>query len=72
MSDRFESREALAGKIGWEGGLEESLNYGIRASDMPEGDEELIAAWTALDEAWEALQSHMEAVRELLPDDFEG
>lgn len=68
MSTRFESRSALAGKIEWEGGLTESLDYGIRAGDMPEGDEELIAAWTALDEAWTTLEQRAAVVENLLPD----
>ena len=68
MSDRFKSREALAGKIEWEGGLTEALDYGIKVTDMPEGDEELIAAWAALDEAWAALREHAIVVENLLPE----
>src|ERR1035438_7749758 len=30
MSDRYPSRQALANKIDWEGGLMESLDYGIK------------------------------------------
>lgn len=72
MPDRFKNREDLAGKIGWEGGLEMSLDYGITADMMPEGDQEMTDAWTGLDAAWAALKPHLEAVRDLLPDDFEG
>ena len=68
MSERFESREDLASKIMWEGGLTESLDYGLRAKDMPEGDEELITAWTALDEAWAVLEQRAAVVENLLPD----
>jgi hypothetical protein len=70
--ERFPDRQALAAKIGWEGGLEESLDYGITAAWMPEGDDELIAAWTALEAAHAALHEPLKAVRDLLPDDFEG
>jgi hypothetical protein len=74
MSDRFESRRALADKIEWEGGsLADALDYGIRVKDMPEGDEELITAWTALDEAWAEFGRRAGVVEKLLPDlDGEG
>jgi hypothetical protein len=48
MSGRFESRAALAGKIDWEGGIIEALDYGIKTADMPEGDTVLAAAWERL------------------------
>lgn len=73
MSYRFESREALAAKIEWEGGLAEAVDYGIRVADMPEGDEELIAAWTAMEEVWAEFERRSGVVAKLLPDmDGEG
>lgn len=74
MSDRFESRKALAAKIEWEGGsLADALDYGIRVADMPEGDEELTAAWTDLEEAWAEFERRAGVVETLLPDlDGEG
>jgi hypothetical protein len=48
MAKRFESREALASKIEWEGGVLESVDYGIRVEDMPEGDTELAELWADL------------------------
>jgi len=68
MTDRYESRSALAGKIEWEGGLMEALDYGIKAEQMPEGDEALTAAWTALEAAYKALEPLAAAVTDLLPD----
>ena len=68
MPDRYESRSALAGKIEWEGGLMEELDYGIKADQMPEGDEALTAAWTALDAAFAAIRPLARAVEDLLPD----
>lgn len=50
MSDRFKSREDLAGKIEWEGGILESVDYGIKAEDMPEGDTELAELWAEMAE----------------------
>jgi len=66
MSDRFTSREHLAAKIEWEGGILEALDYGIRTGDMPEGDTELIEAWGKLEAAWKQLNPLADAVTELL------
>lgn len=63
---RFTDREGLAGKIIWEGGIYESLHYGIKTEDMPEGDEELAAAWADMQDAWKALEGVMGFVEELL------
>ena len=66
MSDRFTSREHLAAKIEWEGGILEALDYGIRTGDMPEGDTELAEAWEKLEAAWKQLNPLADAVTELL------
>ena len=65
---RFESREELAGKIMWEGGIAQSLEYGIKASDMPEGDSELEQAWLVMQHAWDLFESRSQEVMELLPE----
>lgn len=64
---RYESRMDLACKIDWEGGIFDSLDYGIRAGDMPEGDDELIEAWTALDVAYKVVAEAADRVSKLLP-----
>lgn len=64
----FADRRDLTDKIVWEGGILESLEYGINPGDMPEGDEELRKAWTELHEAWQAMQPLLERVEALLPD----
>jgi hypothetical protein len=68
MSDRFEDRAALAGKIEWEGGLMESLDYGITTEMMPEGDAELTEAWAKLEASYKETAKLAEAVGKLLPD----
>ncbi len=68
MSDKYESREAVADKIAWEGGNWEALEYGIRAKDMPEGDTELAEAWQKLDEAYAATEAAWSTVEALLPE----
>jgi hypothetical protein len=63
---RYKSREAVAAKIQWEGGMEEALLYGIRASDMP--DAMLRAAWTRMEDAFNDYRRFAEQVEALLPD----
>lgn len=72
MSERFENRAALRGKIEWEGGIMEALEYGIKSADMPPGDEELDEAWGKLAAAYQALQPLADAVEKLLEDAARG
>jgi hypothetical protein len=67
-TDRFDSRAALAGKIEWEGGLMESLDYGITTEMMPEGDTELTEAWAKLEASYKETARLADAVETLLPD----
>jgi hypothetical protein len=62
----FESREAVAGKVEWEGGLELSLEYGLKPTDMPEGDDELRIAWSKMLDAWKNFQEAAQPVAEML------
>jgi hypothetical protein len=66
MGEPFKDRAAVAAKVEWEGGVMDALDYGIHAVDMPVGDKELIAAWTALENAFNALQPHADAVESML------
>ncbi len=68
MSDRFGSREDLAAKIEWEGGLMEALDYGIKTEMMPEGDAELAEAWAKLEASFRETSKLADAVTELLED----
>src|SRR5690606_33060360 len=45
MADGYQTREQVAAKVDWEGGIPEALEYGLTVDDMPAGDEELRAAW---------------------------
>lgn len=65
---RFESRERLAGKIEWEGGIEESFSYGITSEDMPEGDEELEEAWGKAETAYWAFMDTIGELVEVAPE----
>lgn len=65
---RFEDRQSLAYKIEWEGGIYESLHYGIKPDDMPEGDTELEAAWLVIYDAFRMFEIAMERVEELMED----
>jgi uncharacterized protein (DUF1800 family) len=66
MSDRFESREALAAKVEWEGGVMEAVDYGIKAEEMP--DEELRALWADLQVKYKAADEVSSKINALLED----
>lgn len=51
MSERFKNREEVLDKVEWEGGYFDALEYGLKTTDMPEGDDELISAWQAMQDA---------------------
>lgn len=68
MSDRFKSRADLASKIEWEGGILESVDYGIKPEDMPEGEAELTDAWRQLVDAYAKVTKLADRVAELLPE----
>jgi hypothetical protein len=72
VTDQYPDRLAVANKVEWEGGLIDALGYGIHAKDMPEGDTGLTAAWTALENAWNAMQPLITAVEALLPEPGPG
>lgn len=71
MGKHFESRLDVAGKIDWEGGIFEALEYGIKASDMPESDQELTDAWQALEIAYRVAEACASRVYGLLPGESE-
>lgn len=41
----MDTRQEVAKKIDWEGGLVGALEYGLTEDDMPEGDAELREIW---------------------------
>lgn len=61
MSEKW-SKEEVANKVDWEGGLLDALYWGIRA-DMIE-DQELAEAWAELEKTMPVFDK----VRSLLPD----
>jgi hypothetical protein len=44
----YGSREEFSAKINWEGGYWGAVEYGLKADDAPEGDEELKRLWQEL------------------------
>lgn len=46
------TKQELADKIDWEGGVFESVEYGLKVSDLPEGvPPEVAEAWANLEKA---------------------
>lgn len=66
MTDRFESRAHLAAKIESEGGVLETVEYGVKAKEMP--DDELETLWADLDAKYAAVAPVAEKINELLED----
>jgi len=62
--DVFSSREELAAKIEWEGGVMGALEYGITAAQMP--DEKMRAVWTDLQNAAVSIFDLCEQVETIL------
>lgn len=67
MIPTFETREELARKVEWEGGLEDTIAYGVRWTHLNPDDPELIAAWSAAEDAYKTLEHTLAAIEALLP-----
>lgn len=69
MSRRYESRQDLANKIDYEGGLEAFLEYGFDPSgDIPKGDDELEDLASTMMYRWREYQEAAGYFTALLPD----
>ena len=66
MADDYQTREQVAAKVDWEGGIPEALEYGLTVDDMPAGDEELRAAWGRLEAAHQPFAAAEAEVARLL------
>ncbi|MGV2385396.1 MAG UNVERIFIED_CONTAM: hypothetical protein LOD86_09040, partial [Thermobifida fusca] len=62
----YQTREQVAEKVDWEGGIPEALEYGLTVDDMPAGDEELRAAWGRLEAAHQPFAAAEAEVARLL------
>jgi hypothetical protein len=71
VSDRYKSREDVASKIEWEGGIFEALDYGIKTEHMPKGDNELTEAWRDLSVAYASAAVLANKVQALLDAEVE-
>jgi len=65
----YENRKDVYDKIDREGGLEETLRYGLIAADMPEGDVELGIAWAHAETVFAAYERAAERVMNLLEEE---
>lgn len=69
---KYESREELASKIDYEGGLEEFLRYGFSVDDIPEDDDELYQVAAQMMWDWEDYKESAENFMRLLPDSWDA
>ena len=55
---KFENQQDLAEKISWEGGVMESVEYGIKVTDLPvDTPAPICVAWLKLQEATEYIDA---------------
>lgn len=64
----YETRQELANKIDYEGGIEEMLHYGLRDSDLPKDDIELRGSFDDMIRAWEEFDMFARRFTALLPE----
>lgn len=67
MSDEMTEEQFLM-KIGWEGGVLDTLEYGLEASDLEDPSSELGELWKNLEEAWKKFQPALYAVEKYVLD----
>lgn len=64
----------LAGKVEWEGGVLQAIDYGLVADDLDDSNPDLKSAWVNLCNAYKNFHGLLEDVESQLPDleDFEN
>lgn len=66
---RYETLEDLAAKIDWEGGIVDTLDCGLRSTDI--ADPQAAAIWAELERIYDnQMYPLMERLHELLPDNY--
>ena len=65
----YESRQELADKAAWEGGLLELITgYGLSVDDLPEDDYLLRATVFAVLQKWNEMKHYYEELQAMLPE----
>lgn len=57
MKDMTEDQ--FLGKVEWEGGVLEALEYGLKADALKDQDSELASRWRALEKEWRRFQNFL-------------
>jgi hypothetical protein len=66
---KYETRQELANKIDWEGGIFDMIfGYGLYLDDLPEGDKELLAALSNLKILQPGFEAAVARLEKLLPE----
>jgi hypothetical protein len=66
--DAYASRCQVFGKVDWEGGLADVLEYGLDTASMPAGDTELREAWAAMQAVWDVFEPLKDRVYQMIDD----
>lgn len=57
----------FAGKVQWEGGVVDALDYGLKHTDLDIGeDDELRQVWQELEQQWDVMRIMVEQAESLL------
>ena len=64
MTDKPMTESAFAGKVEWEGGILEALDYGLKPADAPKGP--IRDAWARLYQVWQQIEPLVDEVSRLL------
>ena len=65
MSD-FATLADFAGKVEWEGGVLEAIDYGLHAADVPDGNDQLKQLWAQLEAGIAGLNPLVTQIEQLL------
>ena len=56
------TEDEFLGKVEWEGGVLDALEYGMRAEMLIDQDSELFERWNALEKEWRRFQNFLNPV----------
>jgi hypothetical protein len=58
------TEDEFLGKVEWEGGVLDALEYGLRASMLKDQNSKLASRWRALEAEWRRLQNFLGPVEQ--------
>lgn len=62
------TEDEFLGKVEWEGGVVDALEYGLHAEVLLDQNTELASRWRALEQEWRWFQNFLNPVEQLFED----